>query len=301
MNVNEDFDKTFSTWKLLNILSVSKTVDDIAEELDTKDNEKVDLVKRLVLSFLPPIHKDERIYGGFNILLKHVDWLSGEEELDDARFKIKTIRIRHQYESPPRLEQGDSIWVTHNQDVPKTFYRPGYGLDGTDPNFGIARVVIESPTDDYAEYLEPNEELFRVKVDLEKIIPMERLCLYFEAAEQFCKFPDDIEDWMESIGWTSMEGTEHPCAVFTFCTWKSDRVGFIDERLYKQVDGNWYWLMPPDEVNWESESLLSPEVNDDIKSEKFQLMLLTQNQLMRYRCPDCNEHICFNWGSFLGN
>merc|ERR1712137_668528 len=101
--------------KLLNIMSVSKTVDDIAERLDSKDKAKIDLVKRLVLSFLPPLHEDERIYGGFNLHLKHVDWLPGEEECDDPRCNIKTIRIEHQSELRPRLRQGDSIWVTHHQ------------------------------------------------------------------------------------------------------------------------------------------------------------------------------------------
>jgi len=74
----------------------------------------------------------------------------------------------------------------------------------------------------------------------------------------------------------------HDGSVFEFLTDESE------EKLFKQVDGTWYWFTPPDEVNWES----LVRVNDWKKSEKFQLMFLTQNQLMRFGCPCCNALEC---------
>ena len=211
-------EQTIRKWKALNMINVSKTVDDIVatagERLDGKDKEKVDEVKRLILPFLPPIHKDYRL--GHTIDLYAEKWMPGEE-YDESGAIIKTIRFDRRL----ILRRGQSIRVTVDSLVDSAV------------EARIASVVVLSGSTSWYEML--GDTCYRVKV--EKIIPIEQLCLYFKAKKltnvqvDLYRTPNNVllsgvgfskNNTVFSVYFRQQNGSEH------------------EDRWYKQVDGSWY-------------------------------------------------------------
>lgn len=203
------------------MINVSETVDNIVEmagkRLDGEDKEKVDFVKRLILQFLPPIHKDYRLRN--EIVLYTAKWMP-EEEYDKSGSLIKVI----QFDERALLRRGQSIWVTIDSLVDSAV------------EARIASVVVVSGS----YYQTPWDGIladtcFRVKV--EHIIPIEQLCLYFKAQNltnvQVDLYRKQSDVLLSGVGFSESNTV---FSVYFIQQNGSEK----EERWYKQVDGTWY-------------------------------------------------------------
>ena len=210
-------EQTIRKWEALNMINVSETVDNIVvtagERLDGKDKAKVDEVKRLILPFLPPIHKDYRL--GNDFILYSAKWMPGEE-YDESGAIIKTVRFDRRF----LVRRGQSIWVTVDSLVDSAV------------EARIASVVVLSGSTSWYEV--PRDTCSQVKV--EKIIPIEQLCLYFKA-KKLANFQVDLYGTNDVL--LSDVGFSKKNTVFS-AYFIHQNGSEHEERWYKQVDGTWY-------------------------------------------------------------
>ena len=211
------FEQTIRKWTALNMINVSETVDHIVEmageRLDGKDKEKVDEVKRLILPFLPPIHKDYRLRN--ESFLFNAKWMPGEE-CDESGSKIKTIH----FNQPALLRRGASIWVLMDS------------LFDSAAEARIAMVVVLTPWDGII-----GDNCYYYRVEVKKNIPIEQLCLYFKAQKKtnvqvdLYRTPSDV--LLSGVGFSKNNTV---FSAYFIRQNGSER----EDRWYKQVDGTWY-------------------------------------------------------------